>query len=122
MSQLFNNYGSIKKWHEFKREYDLHENSSFQWVQLTDSIQEKKNFIIKKAIKLEQILIIKGSSVITLDKLTSSKIYSILILKVQDKPSSNIYFGNLFNDSDIDWAAIYILPCLATYNTYKRYF
>ena len=27
VSQLFNNNGSIKKWHEFKREYDLHWNS-----------------------------------------------------------------------------------------------
>ena len=27
---------SLKKWHEFKREYDLHENSYFQFVQLID--------------------------------------------------------------------------------------
>ena len=31
-----------------KREYDLHQNSYFQWVQLTDSIIEKWKFIIKK--------------------------------------------------------------------------
>ena len=36
VSQLFKNNGSIKKWHEFKREYDLHQNSYFQWVQLID--------------------------------------------------------------------------------------
>ena len=38
--------------------------------------------------------------------------YSILILQFQNKPSSNIYFENLFNDNDIDWAAIYMLPRL----------
>ena len=36
VSQLFNNSGSIKKWHKFNREYDLHQNSYFQWVQLID--------------------------------------------------------------------------------------
>ena len=56
--------------------------------------------------------------VITLDKLTSAEIYSILILKVQKKPSSNIFFEILFNHDDIDWTAIYMLPRLVTHNTY----
>ena len=50
--------------------------------------------------------LIKGSRFMTLDKLTSAEIYSILTLKVQNKPSSNIYFENLFNYHDIDWTAI----------------
>ena len=40
--------------------------------------------------------LIKGSRVITLDKLTSTDIYSILISKVENKPSPNIYYENLF--------------------------
>ena len=47
--QLFNDNDSIKKWHELKREYGLHENSYFQLVQLIDSIPEKWKFIIKKS-------------------------------------------------------------------------
>ena len=39
---------------------------------------------------------------VTLDKLTLIGIRSILISKVQNKPSSNIYFKNLFNDNDIE--------------------
>ena len=46
--QLFYNNGSIKKQHEFKREYDLYQNSYFLWVQLIDSIPEKWKLIIKK--------------------------------------------------------------------------
>ena len=42
----------------------------------------------------------KGSGVTTLDKLTSIKMYSILILKVQNKPSFNSYFEKLFNHDD----------------------
>ena len=42
-------------------------------------------------------LLIKVSRVITSDKLTSTEIYYMLNLKVQNEPSSNIYFENLFN-------------------------
>ena len=35
---------------------------------------------------------LKGSRFIILDKLISTEIYSTLISKVQNKPSSNIYF------------------------------
>ena len=66
--------------------------------------------------------LIKGSSVLTLDKLTSIEIYSILISKAQNKPSSNIYFENLYSDFNIDWTAIYMLPRPVTYNTYMRSF
>ena len=52
----------------------------------------------------------------------STEIYSILILKVQDKPSSNIYFENLLNYDYIDWTAIYMLLRLVTHDTYMRSF
>ena len=93
-------------------------------MQLIDSIPKKWKFIIKENKEIAANLIahdhhlIKGSRVITLDKLTSTEIYSILILKVQNKPSSNICFENLFNHDDIDWTAIYMLPRLVTHNTY----
>ena len=38
------------------REYDLHQNSNLQWVQLIDSIPEKWKIIIKKTMKLQLIL------------------------------------------------------------------
>ena len=62
--------------------------------------------------------LINGSKVITLDKLTTTKICSILISKIQNKPSSNIYFENLFNYYYNDWIAIYMLSRLVTCNTY----
>ena len=48
VSQIFKNNGSIKKWHELKRECDLHQNSYFQLVQLIDFIPEKWKSTIKK--------------------------------------------------------------------------
>ena len=122
VSQLFSdNDCSIKKWHEFKEEYNLHLSSYFQWLQSIDSILEKWKFFIKENYKNAINLIIhvhhliKGSRVITLDKLTSTGIYSILISEVQNKPSSNIYFKNLYNKYNTDWPPIYILPRLVTY-------
>ena len=46
----------------------------------------------------------------------------MLILQVQNKPSSNIYFDNLLNNGDNDLAAIYMLPCLVTHNACIRSF
>ena len=48
--------------------------------------------------------------------------YYILTLKIQNKPSSNIFFENLFNNHDFDWRAFYMLPRLVTHNTYIRSF
>ena len=45
-----------------------------------------------------------------------------MTLKIQNKPSFNIYFENLFNYHDIGWTAIYMLPRLVTHNTYMRSF
>ena len=41
-------YSSIKKLREFKREYNLHESSYFQWVQAMDSISEDEILLLKK--------------------------------------------------------------------------
>ena len=42
--------------------------------------------------------------------------------KGSKQTSSSIYFENLFNENDIDWAVIYMLPRLITYNNYMRAF
>ena len=108
VSQLFRPDGSIKKWHELKTEHELHESSYFQWLQLISAIPEGWKFIIKETHESTTNLIIhdhhviKGSRILTLDKLFSTEIYVILISKVQNKPS-NFYFKNLFNGNDIDF-------------------
>ena len=67
-------------------------------MQLIDSIPGRWTFIIKENYENDTNLIIhdhhliKGSRVITLDKLTLTKMYSILISKVKNKPFSDIYF------------------------------
>ena len=81
----------------------------------------KNNEIWANLISYDHHLI-KGSRVITLDKLKSTEIYSTLTLKVQSKSSSNIYFEDLFNSNNTDCAAICMLPRLVLHNTYMRPF
>ena len=89
VSQLLSNNRFIRKWHEFKREYNPLENSYFQWIQLIDSLAERWQLIIKgNYINANSFIIhnhhsIKGSKVATLDKLTSTELYSILISKFE---------------------------------------
>ena len=45
-----------------------------------------------------------------------------MISRTQNRPSSNIYFENLYKDYNIDSATIYMLPRLITYNTYLKSF
>ena len=59
--------------------------------------------------------IIKGSRILTLDKLSSTEIYLNFKINLLQTFISN-------NDNDIDWAAIYMLPRLAIYNTCMRSF
>ena len=106
--QLSSAIGSIKQSHEVNREYNLHESFYFQWLQLIDSIPKRWKFIVKEHYENATNLIIhdhhlvKGSKVITVDKLTSTEIYFILISKAQNKPFTNIFFENLYNDYNID--------------------
>ena len=108
VSQLFRPDGPINKWHELNTEHKLHEHSYFQWPQLIGAIPEGWEFIIKETHESATNLIIhdhhviKGSRILTLDKLSSTKIYAILISNAQNKPSSNFYFETLFNENDID--------------------
>ena len=64
---------------------------------MIDSIPQRWKIIVKENYENAANFIIydhhlvKGSGVITLDKLTSIEIYSILISKAQNKHSSNLH-------------------------------
>ena len=68
-----------------KNGMNLRENTTYMKVQLVDSIPERWKFIIKENQEnatnpiIHDHRLIKGSRVITLDKLTPIEIYSILI-------------------------------------------
>ena len=80
---------------------NLRESFYFQWLQLIDSLPQRWKIIITEnytdAINLIIFYyhLVKGSRDITLNKLISTEIYSILTPKSQNNPSPNSYFENL---------------------------
>ena len=65
--------------------------------------------------------LIKRARILTLEKLSSKELYSILITKLTNKPS-NVYFEKIFPNIKLNWRKIYILPRITTINTYLRSF
>ena len=47
---------------------------------------------------------------INLDKLHCREIYNILVYTSPHKPTSQVYFENLFDEQELNWKKIYILP------------
>ena len=67
--QRFSENGSIKQWHKFMRDYNLHKRFYFQWLQLIDSMQERYKFIIKKNYENATTFIIHNKNYIRLTKI-----------------------------------------------------
>ena len=66
--------------------------------------------------------VIKGARILPLDKLSSKEIYSVVISNIVNKPTPNIYFEKLFENTTLDWNKIYLSPRLATIDTTLRSF
>ena len=127
LSQLFEG-GSLKSWNDLKIEYNLTNETYFQWLQLKHAIPHKWKTIIKQNpgnvsdLLIHDHHLIKGARILTLEKLSSKELYSILITKLTNKPSSNVYFEKIFPNIKLNWRKIYILPRITTINTYLRSF
>ena len=75
---------------------------------------------------LENLLIrdhhlIKKNQILCLTKLNSNELYKIQIIIKYKKPTSQSYFEKFFNNSNLDWKAIYLLPRIATVDTTIRF-
>ena len=79
--QLFQE-GSLKPWDDLKIEYNLTNETCFQWLLLKHG-----NF---SELLTQDHYIIKGAQILTLEKLSSKELYSILTTKFTNKPSSNV--------------------------------
>ena len=127
LSQLFEG-GSLKSWNGLKIEYNLPNETYFQWLQLKHATPHKWKTIIKENpgnvsnLLIHDHHLIKGARILALEKLSSKELFSILITKFTNKPSSNVYFEKIFPNMKLDWRKIYILPSITTANTYLRSF
>ena len=112
-----------------KDEYHLDNDMYFQWAQLICKIpQTWKNKVKQNFTKSESNLLvlnhhfIRNARILTLDKLTAKEIYSVLVLSLKNKPTSQNYFENSFRNYTFDRKQIYLLPWIITINSYQRNF
>ena len=61
--------------------------------------------------------VIKEASILSINKLSSKEIYLILISNIFRKPTSNVYFEKLFENTTLDWSKVYLSRHLATSDT-----
>ena len=118
----------MKPWNDLKTECSLTNETYFKWLQLKHAIPLKWKTIIKQnpGNVSDRLIhdhhLIKGARILILEKLSSKELCSILITKITNKPSSNVYFEKIFPNVKLDWRKIYILPHIATVNTQLRSF
>ena len=114
----------MKPWNGLKLEYNFKNELHSQWLQLKHAIPRNWKTSIKlSSVNVSDLLVqdhdqMKGSRILALKKLSSKKLYLILISKFTDKPSANAYFERLFPNIEFDSRNIYILPRKTTINTY----
>ena len=104
----------------------------FKWFQLIHALpREWKEPISVHYGRLENLLIqdhhiIKKNQILCqnqiLTKLNGNELYKIQIIIKYEKPTSQSYFEKIFKNSNLDWKAIYLLPCIATVDTTIRVF
>ena len=73
-------------------------------------------------IWFSKAITITNHQIYCLNKLSSKEIYSILIQSSDSKSSSQLYYKNVFQISNLDWKAIYMLPCIVTKDSRLRLF
>ena len=113
----------MKPWSEFKREFSLGKNSHFYWIQLNNVIPKPwKESLYKGDENFHDLTfsghhIIKKYQIYSLNKCNSKLLYSLQVPVNDSKTMSQIYFEKLFQNIEINWKCIYLVPCHVTIDT-----
>ena len=131
ISDLMDEDCNFKSWDKMKSDYLLSNAMHHQWLQILHAIPKHwlrilKNDMVKNNADNNLFVldhhVIKQNLVQDIKKLTAKEIYTILILKVENIPTSQAYFENIFQNENLDWNEIYILPRIITVNSSHRLF
>ena len=86
------------------------------WKKCIKQTSENASLLVVKDHHL-----LRGSTIIILEKLSSKKLYSLLISAIDDQPTSQKYY-NLFPNIELPWKEIYLTARKATINSHLRCF
>ena len=87
------------------------------WKKCIKQASENTSLLVAKDHHL-----LRGSTIIILEKLSSKQLYSLLISAVDHQPPSEKYFDNLFPNTELTWEEIYLTARKATANSHLRCF
>ena len=102
VKHAFTSSGKLKNWENFKEEFNLQEKHKFKWLQLTHVIpvQWKSCLFQDKGNSFNLAILdhhlIKKNQISALEKLHSKELYIMQIVEGYKKPTSQIYFENVF--------------------------
>ena len=127
LDNLLDGSGNFKSWNELRVEFNLVDNWYFSWMQLINSIALNWRNIIKKNCSSTNLLLLnhhltKKNNLISLDKLNCLELYNMLVYISPHKPTSQLYFENLFRKQDLNWKEIHLLLRKASLDCYVRSF
>ena len=127
LDNLIDCSGSFKSWTILKTEFNLADSSYFSWMQLVNAIPTNWKTTIKSNCSSTDLLLlnhhlIKKNNLTGLDKLHCRELYNILVYASPHKPTSQVYFENLFRDQELIWKDIYLLPRKVTLDSKIRSF
>ena len=103
--------GKLKLWEELKNEFNLQGQLQFIYNQIIFYSKILDICTYNKLRECQYLVfqghhLIKNHQIYGLNKLNSKKIYSILIESGDSKPSCQLYYENVFQNSNLDWKTI----------------
>ena len=109
IGQLLNDNGNIKPWKDLKIEFHLKDIHKIYWLQIINVLPKTwKDIILKDKGNTKHLVIfdhniVRNSQICSLNKLTSKKLYLILVDTNIIKPTVQGYFKNFFETSQFNW-------------------
>ena len=98
------------------------------WIQLINAIPKslkenlRRSNCISDALSVYDYHLIKRSQIYSLDKCNSKELRCLKISLNNSKTRSQLYFEDFFQNRDVDWKHLYLLPRRVTVDTNLRIF
>ena len=117
-----------KAWLDIKTQFNLSNKQHHFWIQLINAIpkswKEKlyRSNRISVALSVRNHHLIKRNQIYYLDKCSSKELCCLQISLNNSKTRSQLYFEDFFQNKDIDWKHVHLLPRRVTVDTNLRIF
>ena len=128
VGQLFKENGMTKAWLDIKTQFNLSNKQHYFWIQLINAIPKSWKEELRRSNRISDALsvydhhLIKSNQIYSLNQCNSKELYCLQISLNNSKTRSQLYFEDLFQNKDIDWKHVDLLPRRVTVDTNLRMF